>query len=261
MNKVSRFLTGFIPAAESSDGKKNYNEYVPGINELMLYFGVSSCLLFSAAYLFYRNFVISLFCIVFSLPLLRLYLTFKTSRQKELLLDSFRDVLYSLSASVAAGRQMPMALEDSCIGLKGDVKDEILAIVTVYNEAHADIGLMLEDLGRRSGLEEIRQFADSYMICKKCGADLESVCLKSASLLLDRIEYGNEVKTLVAQKRLDIALLTAMPVAVLLILNLIAFSYIRVLYETAAGRLVMTLCLLLIVSALIWALKITDLKL
>ena len=44
-------------------------------------------------------------------------------------------------------------------------------------------------------------------------------------------------------------------------LNLLNYSYVAVLYETAAGRVVMTLCLLLIVSALLWGIKIPRIEL
>ena len=52
-----------------------------------------------------------------------------------------------------------------------------------------------------------------------------------------------------------------MPVVILLGLNLLNYGYIAALYETAAGRVVMSLCLLLILCALLWGIRITKVEL
>lgn len=244
----------------------NYCVYIPSTKELVIYYCISSGLLFLIGLLFYRNIIFSLIFCLLSIPTRKLYLKYKNDKRSEALLEGFRDVLYSFSSSIAAGRQMPQAIADASkqlcasYGEKSDIYVEIAHIDTVYEQTHADIGQLLFDFANRSGLEEIKQFADAYLVCKKCGADLEAVCLKSATLLLDKIEYQSEVKTLVSQKKLDIALLTAMPIVILLFLNLVSYSYIAVLYESLVGRIVMTLCLALIAVALVWGLKIVDLK-
>ena len=179
----------------------------------------------------------------------------------------FKDSLYTISGAVAAGRQMPSALELACAsaldvsGADSDIYKELDHICKSYRQTHSDIGLLLEDFGRRSGVPEIKQFAASCRTCQLCGGDLEEVCRKNAELLLVRIGFMEDTRSLIAQKKLDIILLSVMPPAVLLLLNLISYSYIAVLYETFSGRVVMTLCLLLIVFALLWGIKITRLKL
>ena len=49
--------------------------------------------------------------------------------------------------------------------------------------------------------------------------------------------------------------------AVLAGLNILGYGYLAVMYETAAGRVVMSLCLLLIICALLWGIKITRIDL
>lgn len=244
----------------------NYCVYIPSSKELISYYCFSLILFFLLGFLFYRNLIFSLIFCLLTIPVKKFYVKYKIDKRSKNLLEGFRDVLYSFSSSIAAGRQMPQAISDSAKQLKAsygassDIYIELSHIDAVYQETHADIGELLLDFALRSGLDEIKQFADSYKVCKKCGSDLEAVCLKSASLLLDKIDYQNEVKTLVSQKKLDIALLTAMPIVILLFLNLVSYSYIAVLYESLAGKIVMTLCLALISAALVWGLKIVDLK-
>ena len=121
--------------------------------------------------------------------------------------------------------------------------------------------MLLEDLGRRSGVPEIKQFASAYAACQRCGGDLEEVCLKTAELLIGRISVRDEARALISQKKLDVLLLSIMPVAVLAGLNILGYSYLAVLYETPAGRVVMSLCLALIVCAMLWGIRITKIDL
>ncbi|MBQ2455112.1 MAG: hypothetical protein II499_03360, partial [Firmicutes bacterium] len=67
-----------------------------------------------------------------------------------------------------------------------------------------------------------------------------------------------ELKALTAQRKLDIAVLTAMPVAMLIMLNILSYSYIEVLYTTAACRIIMTAAAGLMAAALLWSLKISE---
>ena len=251
----------------TSSEKINYNVYKPSVSERIKYYAAACSIVVLTALLFYRNLIAAAILMPAAYFGEKYFFSYKAEKRKEKLLEGFRDVLYSISASVAAGRQMPQAINDAGLlmeksyGETSDIAVEMKRISGVYSQANADIGEMLEDFAQRSGLAEIKQFSDSYRVCKKCGADLETVCLKSASLLLDRIDFLNEVKVLISQKKLDRVLLTALPRAVLLFLNLISFSYIEVLYEGFSGRMIMTLCLLMMAAALLWGLRITNLKL
>ena len=217
--------------------------------------------------LFYRSALAGSIACLAAFPLERIYLSFLAGKRLEELLSGFRDALYSISGSVAAGRQMPSAIAlaaesaGEARGQESDICRELNRISRDYAQSHSDIGVMLEDFGERSGIPEIRQFASSYRTCQQCGGDLEEVCLKSASLLLDKLGFRAETRSLISQKKLDVVLLTSMPPAILLMLNIIGYSYISVLYETAIGRVVMTICLLLIVCALLWGLRITKIEL
>ena len=230
------------------------------------YYAACCAVFFAAGLLFYRSFAAgAVFCLA-SVPLEKLYASHAAKKRREKLLTGFKDALYSISGAVAAGRQMPYAIGFAAssaaetAGPESDIYRELKSISDSYTRTHSDIGSQLEDLGRRSGLSEIKQFASSYRTCQVCGGDLEEVCRKNAELLLSRMGFAEEIRSMIAQKKLDVILLTGMPVAVLLLLNLTNYSYVAVLYETVPGRVVMTLCLILIISALLWGIKITNIE-
>lgn len=245
----------------------DYSVYRLSNKEKKQYY-IASCLVLAAiGVLFYRSIIAAALCCIASRPLEKYYALMMAGRRREKLLEGFRDVLYCISSSVAAGRQMPYALQEAekemavSYGAEADITAELHRINGVYRDAHGDPAELLTDFAERSHLEEIKQFAKSYTICRRSGGNLEDVCLKSCNLLLDKISFKNEVKSLIAQKKLDIGMLVSLPVIILVFLNLVSYEYISILYTTAAGRAIMTLCILAIGGALYWSLKITDIKL
>lgn len=217
--------------------------------------------------LFYRSLIMAALAALLALPLEKVYAEYRRGKRLEALQEGFRDALYNISGAVAAGRQLPQAIGEAAdgaelsYGASGDISVELRHIATVYDETHSEVEELLYDLAKRSGLEEVRQFAQSCSICRRCGGDMEAVSLRTASLLIDRMEFEREVRGLISQKKTDIFMLVAMPLAVLVFLNLVSFGYLEPLYTGLSGRLLMTLCLGGIGAALLWSLKITDIEL
>ena len=245
----------------------DYKTALPPVRNRVLYYIASCACLFLLGILFYRSVWAGLAACLASFPLERIYLSTAAEKRRERLLRGFKDALYTISGAVAAGRQMPYAIalarrsaEENC-GADSDIAKELSQIVERYEGTHADMSVLLEDLGKRSGVPEIGQFASAYAACQRCGGDVEDVCLKTAELLLGRIGVKDETKALISQKKLDVLLLSVMPVAVLAGLNILGYSYLAVMYETLAGRVVMSVCLVLIISALLWGIKITRIEL
>ncbi len=229
---------------------------------------IAACLVLAVlGFLFYRSLIMSFICAGIAIPCEKLYADFLLQRRRARLLEGFRDVLYSISASVAAGRQMPQAIEECAVqmelsyGRDADIVREMSAIAQHYREMHGDASAMLSDLGERSGIAEISQFAASYRICERSGGDLEEVCLRSANLLLEKIAFAGEVKAIIAQKKFDIGMLLSLPLIMLIFLNLAAADYAAPLYTTLSGRFIMTLCLCGIGFSLWLSLKISRIKL
>ena len=171
-----------------------------------------------------------------------------------------------MSASIAAGRQMPKAIEDASASAKlfsgesSPIYMELSSIVKRYRERNESIEDMLSNFAERSGIEEIELFSNSCGICKSRGGDLEKVCLKSATMIIEKIEFAEEANAVLAEKKTDTLLLMAMPPTVLFFLNISSYKYVRVLYESTEGRVIATIALFLMITAVLWSLKIMNLE-
>ena len=99
---------------------------------------------------------------------------------------------------------------------------------------------VLRDLADASGLEDVKDFVTVYSICKTTGASLISALGKAAGVIMEKMSIDREIDEIVRRKEGEGLVIFAMPALIILFLNLTAPDYIAPLYETAAGRVIMT---------------------
>ena len=167
--------------------------------------------------------------------------------RKELSLE-FRDALYGLVVSLRAGRSLEGAFEASL----EDMSPASLPLL--YEEWKTICGRIrigvpaetaLTDLARRSGIEEIRSFARSVEISKKAEGNITRILTNTIQILNDRIETRNQIRLMLSKKRMEQRIMTLAPAGIIGMLTVTAPDYLKPLYQTARGRLVMVICLLL----------------
>lgn len=243
-----------------------YDGYRMKRKEVVLYFLIGGVGFSIIGYLFYKNFFVA--AVFFFLPLLFLkpYQRMRLKEEKEKLNFCFKDALYGMSASVAAGRSLGEAISDaeenlrSLYGEEQTITKEFSLMkgrILYTNESPEQV---MMEFGMKTELEDIRNFAEICSICVKTGGDLEKAMGKAVSIITDKINLRREVSALTAQKKLEVKLLTGIPFFVLAFLQLTSSDYMNVLYETILGRLIMTGCLLAVGSAYVIGERITDIE-
>ena len=246
---------------------EDYNVYILKRNETLPFYALTGTSLGFTAYLFYGNIYVSLIFAMLAWPAKRIYSNHLAERRKDELRIQFRDLLYSISSYISTGRQMRGALIEAAKDMKltyGEhslISAELGHMVLSMEESGETEVAVLKCFADRSGVEDIVDFVDVYCISKKTGGDMGKAIRKTVEILLDRIEMDRQVKTLIAQKRLEFIILTAMPILVLLFLKLTSASYLNVMYQFALGRICMSIALLFIGIASYMAYRITQIRL
>ena len=161
-------------------------------------------------------------------------------------MSEFKDFLFMVSTAVGAGRSMKDAVSEAIPSLKSIygnrsvlTKDLILAYERMDKGGENDVRV-LNDLAGASGLEDVQDFVTVYSICKETGADLISALNKAASVIMDKMSIEREIDEIVRRKEKEGLVIFAMPALIILFLNITAPDYISPLYETIAGRIIMT---------------------
>ena len=100
--------------------------------------------------------------------------------------------------------------------------------------------VLLKDLATRSKNEDINNFVQVYATCRSMGGDLEKIIGHTSEILSDKMAIEREIKVITAQKKTEGRIISMMPLAMLLMMNIFSYSYIEPLYRTAGGRIIMT---------------------
>ena len=228
---------------------RDYSVYELNKREKIIVFSGGYFCLSVIAFLFYHSLFLSFAGGFAAWFLFKPAALFLARRRATRLNVQFKDLLDSLSASVAAGRQMEEALLEAYSNLSlmyGDgepIMKELAHIRRCIRENKESDRTLLLDLASRSGSEDINNFVQVYVTCRTMGGDLEKIITNAAEIITEKMNIDREIHAITAQKKFEGRLIAVMPLAMLLFLNLLSGSYIEVLYVTLAGRLVMTLCL------------------
>lgn len=249
----------------SESVKIDYGRYTLSRREMIMATAVFALSALTISYLFYNSIIPSLL----TLFLFKRYISFaensQNEKRKKLLTMQFKDLLYSLSSSISTGRNMNEGLEEGLCNLRNiydedtPMINELKRIVSGLENRESETYL-LNDLANRSASSDISGFMDVYFSVRESGGDMVKAISRSSEILMDKITVEKEISTMVSQKKTEARIITAMPIVILLGLNITSSDYISPLYDTLAGKIVMTMCLAAICFASYLTEKITELE-
>lgn len=227
----------------------NFNEYSFNKTENRI-FEIGLILLgIVVSFLLYRN-------IFFAVVILPFYKRIKDFVIEKIIINrkqsyrvQFKDFLFMTSTAIGAGRSMKDSINESIPGLKEIYGENSVltgelekAYERMENGGESDVDVLM-DLAINSGLEDVIDFVTIYSICKSTGASLIVALNKAASVIIDKMTIEREISELIRRKEMEGLIIFLMPIIVILFLNICAPDYIAPLYESIAGRIIMTLVL------------------
>ena len=118
-------------------------------------------------------------------------------------------MLYSLSASVAAGRQMEEAIVEAeenlsvMYGEKEPIMKELKYMKINITENKESDKLLLKDFACRSKIEDIEDFVQVYITCRNMGGDLEKIIGHTTEILTDKMSIEREIRAITSQKKTE----------------------------------------------------------
>lgn len=116
------------------------------------------------------------------------------------------------------------------------------------------------DLGIRSQVDEIKDFAQIFAAVRKNGGELVRIVNRTVHVIGESIQVENEIALMTAAKRYEQMIMNAMPLFLVLYLDFTSPDFFEILYTTMFGRAVMTGCLLIYIVSVLIAKHILDIK-
>lgn len=199
--------------------------------------------------LLYRNILFAIVIVPFIGKIKSYVIDMIIEKRRQDYMVQFKDFLFMASTSIGAGRSMKDAIGETIPGIRdihgnrailaGEL-DKVYERLEIGGENDVDV---LMDLALSSGMEDCVDFVTIYSICKATGASLILALNKAASVIIEKMTIEREIGELVRRKESEGIVIFVMPIVVLLFMNLCAADYVSPLYETWAGRIIMTVVL------------------
>lgn len=243
----------------------DYSIYKYSFKEYLKYviFSLGIIILFN--YAFYKNFYICIISSMFSLayPLMKKKKLIK--KQKNKLLLEFKEAILILSALLSAGYSLENSIKESLNELKvlfGEKSLIVLEFDSIYKKTKLNISVeyALEDLAKRSHLEEIENLASVIKFAKRNGGSLIDIFNHSIRVIGDKISVKEEISTLISSKVYEQKIMNLFPLIIIVYLNISSGEYFKFMYETILGKVCMSICLIFYISALVLSEKLMDIK-
>lgn len=232
----------------------------------LLYYLIAASAAILIGWVFYDDLIFMVLLIFVIVPLKKFYNKYLEDKKSKELNTQFKDLLYSLNSSFLSGRDMRRALiEGEKAVIQIHKKNSILALdlKNINRKLGEEFGqeeTVLSNFAHNTKNDDIISFFDSYFTIKISGGDLSKVVTKTVKVLIEKMEIEQDIKTGATKKLFEGRLLTVIPVGLLLVLKISNTGYLNILYETVEGKIVMSICLLIIVLSFLLTNKIMDIK-
>jgi len=250
----------------NSNTLPDYNSYSMSRKEKILCFLEGAAFIYAFAFIFYRSHIFCILLCPFALFYPRIKKRSIVEKRKYELNIQFKDMLYSLSSTLSAGKSLELAFRDVLADLEVLYPHPDTPIIreVEYIIRKIDMNETVEealcDFAGGVHLEDVDNFVDVLRICKRTGGNIVEVLRNTSNIINDKIEIKHEINTLLAQRNLERKVLNLLPPAMVLIISASSYEYIRPVFTTIPGRLVMTIAILLLAAAYFISKKIMDIK-
>ena len=169
-------------------------------------------------------------------------------KRKEKLLNEFKDFLRVLKtfleASYSVENAFAMSVRDVMMlhGKESMMVKELKSMVSLL-KMNKPIDVVFKKFADKTHMEDIIDFSEVFIISKLHGGNISKIIGNTINVINDKIEVKIEIDTVTASKRFEQKLMNLLPFLIIIYMNISSSSFLRPLYTTLEGRLLMTFAL------------------
>ena len=185
------------------------------------------------------------------------YLKMEEEKRKRTLLLQFKDLLYSISASMALGRNMKQALEESLVFWQNIYSEddiivrEVRSMLKEMEETNSRDIDVLRAFALRSGLPDIMDFVNIYEAARQTGGNMPRAISRATSVIGDKISMERELDVALKEKHTEGRIVGLAPFIMTAAMRAFSPGYMSPLYDSFTGVLVAACSLGLSVIAIV----------
>lgn len=176
----------------------------------------------------------------------------------------FRDMLEAVSTSLSSGKNVQESFSAVYADLKNQYEEDafILKELFVINDGVANgitIEELLADFGKRSGCEDIQDFASVFEICYRKGGNIRDTIRNTYDILSDKMAISEEIETIVTGSKSEQNLMLVMPILLIGMIKVGSPDF-AANFVTPSGLAATTIALVMFVASYFIGRIVLDIK-
>ncbi len=176
----------------------------------------------------------------------------------------FRDMLETFSTSLGAGRNVVDSFKSSYEDLGNQYEEGAfilneLFIINVGVDNGENLEELLDDFGKRSGCEDIENFANVFRIAYRRGGNIKDTVRNSCDIISDKMAIQEEIETTVTSSKSELNLMLVLPILMIVLMKSSSPDF-AANFASLTGIMSTTVALVFVVVAYLLGQKILDIK-
>jgi tight adherence protein B len=245
-HSIALWLGWSFQKAQHQQQMMDYTSYMLSPQQFWGSMAVGIGFAFVLFYEFYQSLTAAVILASVGVILPRIYRASLLAKRRARLQLQFKEALYSVTSSLAAGR----SVENAFIAAEADLQllypggsahivREFAAIrYRMMNGETLENGL--RQFADRAKLEDLTQFVDVFSTCKRTGGDLVEVIRRTAQVIGEKLDTHQEIAVMMAQKKFESRIIIIAPFVFVGGLNLVSPDYMMPLYSGPMGYILLT---------------------
>ncbi len=242
-----------------------YDEYRMTPAETARYCFIYLLMIALISYVFYDL----IYAALIFLPMIFLFLRYVKwgliRKRKDLLKIQFRDMIDSIASALKAGYSIENAFYESrkdMLRLHG--RDSLIVKELDYFFLKLENGIPLEtilsDFASRTGVEDISDFSEIFVLAKRNGGDFTGIIGKTVRIMKEKDETEREISVILSGRKYEQRVMCIIPICIVIYLRITSRDFLSVLYHNPAGAVIMTACLAVYIASYLISLKLIDIR-
>jgi tight adherence protein B len=210
-------------------------------------------------YLLTKNLLLTLVLVMVIILAPFILLNFKASVRVKKLNEQLPDTLQLISSSLKAGYSLSQSINMIIDEASPPISDEFKIVLSEIRMGLPEKDA-LERMAKRINSELFDWTALAVSIQSEVGGNLAEVMDTISDTIRDRERTLRQIKALTAEGRISAYILIGLPIIMTLVLVMLNREYISLLITTKIGLAMLSVASILMITGIIWILKIINVK-
>lgn len=185
-------------------------------------------------------------------------------KRATVLKEQFVDFASALTNALGSGMNMTDSINAVYRDLKSQYPEDAYIILEVKElmdglNNNLSIEFLLEQFGRRSGEDDIENFAQVFSVCYRTGGDIKAVVRRTTEMISEKVMIASEIETAVTSNKMQMNIMNVLPIVIILMMRVMSKEFASS-FSSIIGVIGLTVSAGLTFAAYKMGQKIVDIK-